>query len=404
MKVTSRFVHISLLLVGVVLFVNGCASSLQQGARLVPASQLLNDAAFSEYDSFDIEQADEIFALDDAAKAFVAKTSRGLKSHDEKVKQLMYRIFARADLDLIYEASANTVASETFKNASANCLSLSIMTFAMAKHAGFQSEFQIVDIPEYWTRRDGYSLLNGHINLRIRAKPRGNMQTLFENTFVVDFDPSTRGSQFSTSSVSEQTVLAMFYNNKAADALLQQKDAMAYAYLREAILTDDSYPGSWVNLGLLYRKTGDTDFALSAYQRAIQLDENYSTAWENLAVLYQQLGDDEAANEINRSLQMKRENNPFYHQMLAQIEREEGRLDNSILHYQKAIGLDSKQHQFYFGLAAVYFQKDDLDVSERFLKIAKRKAGNSRVADIYVDKLTALANFVANPEATARER
>jgi len=374
----------------------GCAAPQNHRSDLLPAKQLLNDQAFPQFSSYSVEQAHEIFALDDDAKAFVAQTIEGSQSDDEKIAKLIYRIFSRSELDLIYAASADTVASETFQNASANCLSLSIMTFSMAKEAGFLSEFQIIDIPEYWTRRGGYSLLNGHINLRIKSRNSMNTQVFFKKTFVVDFDPSESANQFLSRDASEQIVLAMFYNNKGAEALMKQNNDLAYAYFRKSILADDSYPGAWVNLGLLYKKEGLNDLAMNSYQRAISLDDEHNTAWENLAILYQQLGNLKAASDINRRLDAKRSENPFYHQMLAETDRENGSLESSIHHYEKAISLNRNQHQFYFGLASVYFEKGDFERSERFLKMAKKKAGKSKVADIYVDKLNALSSFIAS--------
>jgi tetratricopeptide (TPR) repeat protein len=396
MNITFQSTHLFLRALVFAIICSGCVSTAQKQLQLAPAQLLLNDAAFSHFDSYSIEQPTTIFALGVEAKAFVAETTRGLHSENDKIKALIYRIFAKADLDLIYEASANTIANESFRNGAANCLSMSIMTFAMAKEAGFESEFQIVDIPEYWTRRDGYSLLNNHINLRIKSKSSANALTLVETTFVVDFDPSTRTIGFATQHADEQTVLAMFYNNKGVDALLKRNNDLAYAYLREAILTAETYSGAWANLGLLYKKKGLFDLALLSYARAINLDTNNNTAWENLAVLHQQLGDEKAALDIYISLDIKRRENPFYHQMLAEIEVEKGSFERSIMHYQTAIKLNNNQHQFYFGLASVYFEIGDFKRSQRFFKLAKRKAGKSKVADIYVDKLTALSNFVAS--------
>jgi tetratricopeptide (TPR) repeat protein len=396
MNVTFRFSRSLLSLLLYIFFCSGCLSTDQKRALSIPTEQLLNDAAFTEFKAYSIELPSDIFALDPQAKAFVAKTIQGLDSGDEKIEALIHRIFTRADLDLVYKASANTIASETFKNGSANCLSLSIMTFAMAKEANFHSEFQIVEIPEYWTRRGNYTLLNGHINLRIKEKTNTNVTALYENIFVVDFDPSAKVSKFPTHYASKNLVLAMFYNNKGADALLNQNNDLAYAYLREALLIDENYLGAWVNLGLLYRQKGLYDLAFSAYNRAIALNQDYNTAWENLAILYQHLGDTKASSDIHARLDKKRQRNPYYHQMLAEIDRNEGSLESSILHYQKAIRLNNNQHQFYFGLATVYFDKGDFEKSEDYLMLAKRKAGKGKVADMYVNKLTALSSFIAS--------
>lgn len=396
MSVSFQSTRLMLLVLFFSLFCSGCAATLHKNTDLLPAEQYLKDDAFPHFRSYPIEQAREIFALDDDAKAFVAKATQGLHSDEDNIKMLIRRIFSRSELDLIYTASANTIASDTFQNASANCLSLSIMTFSMAREAGFLSEFQIIDIPEYWTRRAGYSILNGHINLRIKSNNRANKKVLFEKSFVVDFDPVSGADQFISRDASVPVVLAMFYNNKGAEALMKQNNDLAYAYFRESILTDDGYPGAWVNLGLLYRKIGLYDFAMNAYQKAIILDKDYNTAWENLAILHKHLGNVKAASDINRRLDAKRNENPFYHQMLAQVDREKGRFESSIHHYERAIRLNRNQHEFYLGLASVYFEKGDFKNSKRLLKTAKKKAGKSKVADIYVNKLTALSNFIAS--------
>lgn len=373
---------------------SGCTTTDKALSALVPLDGMLHDEAFPEFNKYQIEPSAQIFALDDTAKTFVRDSISGIRSDDDKAKSLMRRIFARSNLDLIYESSANTSATDTFNNASANCLSLSIMTYAMAQEAGFAPQFQIVDIPEYWTRRSGYTLISGHVNLSITFKGEIARQRLYNNALLVDFDPQTRVKKFYTKGTNKQTIVGMFYNNKGADALLNGNSDKAYAYFKAAILSSSSHAGTWVNLGFLYRKMELYELAHKAYTQAITIDSDYSTAWENLAFLYDRTGNAKAAADIRSRLESKRMNNPFYHQMLAEISNDEGRFESSVDHYEKAIRLDDSQHQFYFGLASVYFKKGDFQKSQRYLKIAKKRAGKSKIVNAYVDKLDALAAYV----------
>ena len=48
---------------------------------------------------------------------------------------------------MLYRNSANTTANTTFNNRAANCLSLSIMTYALAEHVGLNATFYEVEIP-----------------------------------------------------------------------------------------------------------------------------------------------------------------------------------------------------------------------------------------------------------------
>lgn len=371
-----------------------CATTERSKSELQLVDSIFYDDIFPEFKSYEIEQPAQIFALNDAAKAFVRDSISGNPDDDEKLKDLIRSIFDRSNLDLIYESSANTIANDTFKNASANCLSLSIMTYAMAQEAGFSTQFQVIDIPEYWERRSGYTLISGHVNLKINLKPEVAVYRFIDSALVVDFDPQSRSKRFFTKGINKRTVVAMFYNNKGADALLQGNANKAYAYFKEAILTSQTHSGTWVNLGFLYRKMGLYKLAHKAYEQAIAIDEDNNTAWENLALLYDRTGDSKAAADILSRLETKRMKNPFYHQMLAEIDRDEGSYDSSVTHYEKAILLDSSQHQFFFGLASVYFEKGDFYKSQRYLKLAKRKAGRSKVVSTYVSKLDALSTYI----------
>jgi tetratricopeptide (TPR) repeat protein len=372
----------------------GCTTTDKILNTEVPLEGILHDDAFPEFNQYPIEPPAQIFALNSAAKMFVRNSTIGIRSDDDKAKNLMVSIFDRANLDLIYESSANTTATETFNSAAANCLSLTIMTYAMAEEAGFAPQFQIVDIPEYWTRRSGYTFISGHVNLRITFKGEIARQQLFNNALLVDFDPQTRVKKFFTKGTNKQTIVGMFYNNKGADALSQGNSDKAYAYFKAALLSSNSHAGTWVNLGLLYRKMGLYERAHKAYTQAIVVDKNYSTAWENLAFLYDRTGNFTGAAEIRSRLESKRMNNPFYHQMLAEINNDEGNFVSSVYHYEKAIRLDNSQHQFYFGLASVHFKMRDYKKSKQYLKIAKKKAGKSKIVNAYASKLDALSSYM----------
>ena len=383
------------LLVFIVTAISACAStSIHSSAGLRPTEELLSDKLFPSFQHYPIETSEQIFYLDEAAISFINKQGRGVRTEEAKIRRFIKAVFERTDLSMNYASDANTIASVTFQRAKANCLSLSIMTYAMAKHAGLDSYFQVVDIPEYWTRRSGYSMLNGHINLRIKPSTRVGIQTLFDNTFVVDFDSEISAKKFPAEPVEESVVLSMFYNNKGADALLEKELDKAYAYFRASVINNPNHAGTWVNLGYLYRLADDYTKAEMAYQQAIAINDEQLTAWENLAILYKLQGKTKQAADIQYEIERKRKQNPFYHQMLAEIDRDYGDFESSISHYLNAISLDRNQHQFYFGIASAYFEKGDIDNSARYLKVAKRKAGRSALAEVYENKLSALANYV----------
>ncbi|MCC2616385.1 tetratricopeptide repeat protein [Aestuariibacter halophilus] len=366
----------------------GCASTRQEFT--VSPSTLLNDAAFSGYERVNIESEADVFGLDAEAKAFVAKAINPMHDPTEQMEDLVEAIFDRADLNLLYMGAANTTATQTFHNQAANCLSLSIMTYALAKEAGFAVKFQDIEIPEYWTRRDGFSLLNGHINLRLMPQHIGNVINLLETGYEVDFDPQAPRQHFPKRLVGRDTVLAMFYNNKGADALVNEDYKRAYAYFRAAALTKPTFDSVWVNLAILYRMTEHYGLSEKAYEVALKLDPENLTAMENLAFLYANTGRQQQAEELEAVVERRRVNNPFYHFILGEQAFDEGQLDEALSHYRDALRLDKSRHEIYFGLAKTYFQMGDISRSARYFKQASMKAFTAEDRHRYNGKLDLL--------------
>lgn len=374
----------------VLLFFSACQSTV----RHIPASEpLLYDQGFSGFSHIKIESEQQVFHLDDTAKAFVASTIESMDSKIDQMEELVKAIFDRSELNLLYKGDANTNANNTFHSQEANCLSMSIMTYALATEAGFDVNFQEIMIPEYWTRRAGFSLLNGHINIKMLAPKQPNIFELNRQSYQVDFDPQPSRSGFPKKVVSKQAVLSMFYNNKGADAFLRKDYVHAYAYFREALLVKPNFYSAWINLGILYRLNEYFPQAEKAYQHALVIRPSSLTALENLAYLYTFTGRDEEADEMLAKVEAERNNNPYYHVNLGEQEMEQKHWDQALAHFRRALALDRSKHEVYFGLARAYFEIGELRESERYLKQAKNKASNKYDEDRYQAKLDFLSHF-----------
>ena len=372
--------------------------TLLSGCQTAPLAKMdkksiFYDQGFQHFDKVQIEKEQDIFYLDDDAKQFVKNALNNIYDPVEQVRALVETIFSHSKFNLLYDGNANTIASETFKNRAANCLSMSIMTYALAQEAGLGVNFQQVDIPEYWTRRDGYSLLNGHINLRLLPKAEPNVYQFQVQGYQVDFDPQPARQHFPKRIVTKKTVLAMFYNNKGAEALVEHRYVEAYAYFRQAIKVDESFGSSLVNLGLLYRINGYYPQAQSAYEYALSLDSSSLTAMENLAYLFSVTDRQEAANDLLRKVERKRADNPYYFVNLGETELELGNNELALSYFKKALSLAKRQHEIYFGLARVYFQLGEVALTEHYLQLAKDYAKNIRDEARYQSKLNFLTSL-----------
>ncbi|QJR81563.1 tetratricopeptide repeat protein [Alteromonas pelagimontana] len=378
-----RLVFLSILL----LQLAACASSQQPA---VVAHPVLQDSLFPSYTIFAVESEADIFYLDENAQQFVNSVIKPKDGDRENMRTLVKQIFDHSEKGLLYRGNANSVAWKTFEEQAANCLSLSIMTYAMAEYAGLDAQFYQVEIPEYWTRREGYNLLNGHINMRISANDPAVNIISADNYVDVDFDPQALRSHFPRQAISKREVVAMFYNNKGADALLDHSYTKAYAYFRQAALLQPDFGQVWVNLGVLYRMNDAPDAAEKSYRQALALEADNLTAWENLAILYRHTGQIDEAEAITASVEKKRESNPFYHYILGEQALEEEKYEQALTHYRRAMQLNRSQHEVLFGLGKTYYELGDVTLAKKYLELAARYAPNLQDENRYRGKLSAL--------------
>lgn len=367
-----------------------CQANIKNGFN---RQSVLYDEGFVRPLNLEIEDENSIFTLGDDAKHFVEKAISGHSEPYEQMEALVFALFNHSKFNLLYDGKANTVADETFKNRAANCLSLTILAYALAEEAGLGVQFQEIDIPEFWTRQNGFSLLNGHVNLRLIPKSNPKI-TLFQvQSYQVDFDPNVSQHRFAKHIVNKQQVLAMFYNNKGADALVEQKFDEAYAYFKQALKVSNNFNSAIINLGILYRLAGYYPQSELAYKIALSNDTESLTALENLAYLYQFTHRDSLANELLQQVENKRASNPYYHINIAEQAFELQQYPLAIAHYKNAAKLDKKNHAVYFGLARAYFKLGDLSATKRNLLKAKEYSENEKDENLYQNKLNLLSRL-----------
>jgi tetratricopeptide (TPR) repeat protein len=348
------------------------------------------DKKFKGYKRIAIETEREIFALNDEMKQ-MAKNISLLRDPQTKAKKLITQFFGAENINLAYKSGANVIASQAFRNKEANCLSLTIMAYAIAKEAQLDVVFQSIEVPEYWVRNGEANMLTGHINLSVLQNKSPNTLLFFDRQSIeIDFDPYVKKKVFPKKRINKNTVIAMFYNNKGANALVNNNYVAAYAYLKKATEVDPGFSSAWGNLGILYRMKGLDKIALSTYRHAIYLNQANLTAMENLSKLLHSRGASEEARLIDSHIIQKRANNPYYYALLGDENFHKGYYLQAINHYKKAIKLNNNVHEFYFGLAKVHYMLDDKIKAQQYIKKAIAKNKVPQLDNQYLVKLNIL--------------
>ncbi len=362
-----------------------------EAKRILPQINLYQDSQFQPQHPIHIETEQEIFQLDDEMRFMVkAKLKNNLPAY-KKANILLEHIFNEENISLTYNSNANVTARSAYHNKLANCISLTILAYALADEADMNISFQQVDVPEYWVRNGQYSLLTGHVNLLVIERDARSQGIAFGSKITrIDFDPFVSKRNFPSKVISKQTLLAMFYNNKGAEAMVSNNYTVAYQYLKLATQVDNQFSSAWGNLGILYKLSGYYDMAEKAYRHAILVDEDNLTSLANLALLLNKQGRFNEAEPLEVLIHKTRVKNPYYHALLANEAYFNQSYDQALRHYKKAIQLDDEQHEFFLGLAKTYYMQNNFKLAKRSMKKAITLTKTKDTENLYVAKLNFL--------------
>ena len=221
----------------------------------------------------------------------IASQLRKLGAQDGLIEAL----YKHSQLKLHYDTGRTRTAAEAFAARSGNCLSLVLMTAAFAHELGLTVVYQSAYLDETWSRNGDFLFASGHVNITVG---RSGMDTAISRTLnplTIDFLPPTEIAGMHTREIAEQTVLAMFANNRAAEALASGRIDDAYAWAAEATRQDPVYVSAYNTLGVVYLRHGNLDLATLALQHALALDPSNTRAMSNLAEGYERSGNAKGA-------------------------------------------------------------------------------------------------------------
>jgi tetratricopeptide (TPR) repeat protein len=286
----ARSVMLLPLLAAAMVSLAGCATSPPPAP---PPETFLHDELFGP-PSVRVS-GDEIFVLSDSMKRYL-RTEIATQTRLHGIPGgLVEAVYNKAQLKLEYDSSFTRNAAEAFEARAGNCLSLVVMTAAFAKELGLQVRFQSAYLEEAWSRSGDLLLRAGHVNVTLGPKMQDRASPLSRST-TIDFLPGEQLRTLRTREISEQTVIAMYMNNRAVEALMRGKLDDAYAWARASLRQSPDFLSAHNTLGIIYARRGHYDHAATAYEHVIRNDPVHTRAMANLADVYAKQGrKDEAA-------------------------------------------------------------------------------------------------------------
>jgi Flp pilus assembly protein TadD len=303
----------------------GCATAPPPPA---PPPPLFDDALFAPAAA--PVSAEAVFALSPAMKAYAERHLAPLLRQPDPRRALIEVMYQKSGLQLSYDATRTRSAAEAFEAREGNCLSLVIMTSAFARWLDLPVSFQAVLADETYSRSGSLTVASHHVNLVLNPPPiRHAVLRSPEDSLTVDFLPASELRGQRTRTLEQHTIVAMYFNNRAAESLALGQVDQAYWLAREALRQDPGYVNAANTLGVIYLRAGHVAQAERALRHVIAQDRLSVNALANLLPLLQRQARVAEAAEVASQLARLQPVPPF--QRL-----EEGRLAMAAGNYQQA--------------------------------------------------------------------
>lgn len=359
-------------------------------APVVPprADHLLHDHLFAPRPA----AADPgVFALSAEMRQYLEQEVAPYVRRKGRLRGLVEALRSNTRLKLEYDAAWTRTAAEAFAARAGNCLSLVIMTAALAREIGVPVHYQRVYTEEAWTRDRQLLFLNYHVNIILGPlETEGFLPAEHGWPIVIDFVPSEGRAAPRSHEIAEHTIVAMFMSNRAAESLARGELDAAYWWVRGAIAQDPRFLASYNTLGVIYFRHGNPKEAEAAMNHVLQIEPQNTVALSNLVAVLEAQGRFEASRAIAARLRQLEPQRPFHFYDLAQGALEKRDFAAARDLFRRELERNPFNHQIHFGLASAYLGLGDVRAARRHLTIAMQNSTTQREYEFYAAVLDRL--------------
>lgn len=373
--------------VAVLGLLQACATAPQQSLPPPP----LIDEAFLPAPT--LPGRDALLALSPEMTEFLHKTIEPRSRAYGSKEGLIRALYQDGKLQIQYDSEKTRTAAETFAEGRGNCLSLVLMTAAFARELHVPIYFRSVMVDPQWTRGSDLMFRAGHVNLGLgtRLQERGTSSTM-DSPMIVDFLPEEQRRADRAMEVSESTILAMFYNNRAAERLYDGDVRGAYWWARAAVLADARFSGGFNTLSVLYRRMGRLDLADQVLTQVLALEPDNEVALANMVVVAREAGrqQDQARYEARLASLQPVPPFKFFDEGVEAMKRADFRAADAL--FAKELARSANNHELHFWAALAKLGIGQQERAARHLTLAAETSptvGQQRLYEAKLNKLMA---------------
>jgi len=334
-------------------------------------------------------RAEDVFAISAEMKSYL-ETEFAREDHGKDRRRALFdALYRKGGLKLEYDLAITRNAAQTFEARSGNCLSLVIMTAAFAKELGLPVRYQSAYMDDTWSRSGGVQFFVGHVNLNLARAlaDRASTRSGFDDELTIDFLPPLEIRGLRTREIGEKTIIAMYMNNRAAEALARGELDDGYSWARAAITQDPGFLTAYNTLGVIYQRHGNVAEAERALAFALERDPRNTHVMSNMVVVLNAEGRVEEAKALTRKLEQIEPNPPFayFYRGLKAMTVKDYKTARDL--FATEAGRAPYYHEFHFWLAAAYLGLGDSEQARKELRLAIEYSTTRNERDLYAAKL-----------------
>jgi Tfp pilus assembly protein PilF len=353
---------------------------------------LFHDEAFAPVAR--LPEPADLFALNEAMLHFI-EHDIALNMRAKGTQQaLVEALYTKSQLGLNYDPRSTRTAAQAFDARAGNCLSLVLMTAAFAKHLGLPLSYQSVYVDDSWTRQGDIYFTSGHVNVTLgRRMTDSRVSIESHRELTIDFLPAAELRGQRTLGITEALVVAMYFNNRAAESLAAGALDEAYAWARAAIRYQPAHLSAYNTLGVIYMRRGHPDWAANVYAQVLQREPANASALTNQVHALRALGRSAEAQSLQLRLAQVEPHPPFHFFDLGMAAFQQGRFEAARDLFKREVDRAAYSHEFHFWLAIANLRLGDVNEARRHLTLAKDNSSNSQDQALYATKLDRLRHL-----------
>ena len=287
--------------------------------------------------------------------------------------------------------SDTRTAAQVLDSSSGNCLSLAILTTALANIANVETGYQLVDSTPVFERKGDVVSKSIHVRSILYDptwQPGEGDVAEFERPGIrFDYFPEDTDRVRLIGNLSSSAYTAMYYSNIAGEALANGDINSAFWHLLESLEQEPENTIALNTMAVVYRRAGDVRMAEQIYQYAVDNLPGDVSILRNYLALLKSQGRIEEARSISRSLAAFDDDNPFNWVNAGRSALADGEHREAIRYFDQALELAPYLHEAYALKAVTHLRMGNRKRAERELKQALENAHRQTTRSMYQAKL-----------------